>query len=106
MVDHLPSSALRAAFTASSTSALSPSAASARISSLAGLMVSKVLPDLAGTHLPPMSSCLGLRRKSITALELTPCAALSIDTVAAAICASLMIQLAKLEFYVDGLDLG
>ena len=54
-------SALRAAFTASSTSALSPSAASARTSSLAGLMVSKVLPDLAGTHLPPMRSCLGLR---------------------------------------------
>ena len=49
MLRHLPSSkALRAAFTASSTSALSPSATSARTSSLAGLMVSNVLPDLSG----------------------------------------------------------
>jgi len=51
-------------------------------------MVSKVLPDFAGTHLPPMSNCFGLRRKSSTALDWTPAAALSIDGIVAAISSS------------------
>src|ERR1700723_3718294 len=96
MVDHLPSSALRAAFTASSTSALSPSAASASTSSLAGLIVSKVLPDFEGTHFPLMRSCFGLRRKSSTALDLIPAAALSIDGTAAAIWMILLMFLLML----------
>src|SRR5271169_4984466 len=92
MLRHLPSSkALRAAFTASSTSALSPSATSARTSSLAGLMVSKALPDLAGTHLPPINSLVGeCFRNSNTALTFTPCVAFSIDGTAAAIFLNLL----------------
>src|SRR5271156_5370278 len=102
MVDYLPSRALRAAFTASSTSALSPSAASASTSSLAGFIVSKVLPDLAGSHLPPISRCLGFLRNANTALEVTPCAALSIDgTAAAAIKPPL-----NLELHIDRFNLG
>src|SRR5277367_2401866 len=86
MLDHLPSYAARAALTASSTSALSPSATSASTSSLAGLIVSKVLPDLAATHLPPISSFLGeLLMKSSTALCLAPRAAPSIAGDAAII---------------------
>src|SRR5581483_3713632 len=84
---HLPSSkARRAAATASSTSALSPSATNANTSSLAGLMVSKVLPDFAATHLPLISNLVGdRRRKSSTALTFAPCAARSTDGSAAVI---------------------
>src|ERR1700676_5207801 len=84
MLGHGPSSkALRAALTASSTSALSPSAIRASTSSFAGLIVSKVLPDFAGTHLPSISSCLGLRKNDSAAEILAPCAALSTWGVAA-----------------------
>src|SRR5215472_8928246 len=81
---HLPcSKALRACFTASSTSALSPSATRHSTSSLAGLRVSKVLPDLDGTHLPPIRSFFGpLFRNSSTPLDLAPRAALSTEGVA------------------------
>src|SRR5271155_387934 len=87
MFDHGPvSNALRAALTASSTSALSPSAISARTSSVAGLRVSKVLPDLGATHLPPMSNFLGeALRKFNAALDRAPPPALSTDGVVAAI---------------------
>src|SRR5580698_10146759 len=87
MVAHLPSSnALRAAFTASSTSALSPSATSARTSSLAGFIVSKVLPDFGATHLPPISSLVGeRRRKSKPSEDFAPSVARSNDGTAAAI---------------------
>src|ERR1044072_1187902 len=54
--DHLPSKARRAATTALSMSALSPSATSARVAPVAGLGVVKVLPDSASTHLPSMKS--------------------------------------------------
>src|ERR687890_374152 len=54
--DHLPSRALRAAATALSMSALSPSETSARVAPVAGLGVVKVLPDSASTHLPSMKS--------------------------------------------------
>ena len=40
---------------------------------------------LAGTHLPPISNCLGFLRKSNTELNVTPSAALSIDITAVAI---------------------
>src|SRR5207248_3030035 len=49
------SNALRAAFTARSTSALSPSATSQIFSPVAGLIVANVLPETLSTHLPPMS---------------------------------------------------
>ena len=48
------SSALRAAVTARSTSAASPSAIVAITSSVAGLIVSNVFPLAAGIHLPPI----------------------------------------------------
>src|SRR5215470_2562217 len=84
MFAHLPSSkAFRAAFTASSTSDLSPSATSANISSLAGLTVSKVLPDLAATHLPLISSFLGACRNSSAARFFAPRAAVSTEIEAA-----------------------
>src|SRR5215831_9312490 len=52
-------------------------------SSLAGLRVSKVLPDLDGTHLPPIRSFFGpLFRNSSTPLDLAPRAALSTEGVA------------------------
>ena len=54
--DHLPSKARRAASTALSMSALSPSATSASVSPVAGFGVVKVLPDSASTHLPSMKS--------------------------------------------------
>src|SRR5450631_852455 len=87
MVAHLPSSkTLRAAFTASSTSALSPSATRARTSSLAGLMVSKVLPDFGATHLPPINNLVGeCLRKSRAAEDCAPKVARSNDGTAAAI---------------------
>jgi hypothetical protein len=53
---HGPSYALRAAFTAASTSASLASAMRASFCSLAGLMVSKYFPLLGFTHLPPMNS--------------------------------------------------
>ncbi len=54
--DHLPSKARRAAATALSMSALSPSATSASVAPVAGFGVVKVLPDSASTHLPSMKS--------------------------------------------------
>src|SRR5205085_10137368 len=54
--DHLPSKALRAAATALSMSALSPSATSASVAPVAGFGVAKVLPDSASTHWPSMKS--------------------------------------------------
>src|SRR5437763_202227 len=50
-----PSNALRAALTARSTSALSPSATWQIGSPVQGLMVGNVLPDTLSTHLPPMN---------------------------------------------------
>ena len=50
------SKALRAALTARSMSAASPSATSAMTSSVAGLIVSKVLPLALLTHLPSIRS--------------------------------------------------
>src|ERR1700682_6364233 len=87
MVAHLPSSnALRAAFTASSTSALSPSATNAKTSSLAGFMVSKVFPDFGDTHLPPINSLVGERlRKYRPSQNFSPCVARPNDESAAAI---------------------
>src|SRR5580692_472111 len=49
------SNALRAAFTARSTSALSPSATLQMTSPVAGFCVSNVLPETESTHLPPIS---------------------------------------------------
>jgi hypothetical protein len=85
--DHFPdSNAARAALTASSTSALSPSATNASTSSFVGLIVANVLPDFAGTHFPLMRSCLGLfTRYANVAWDFAPYAALSIDAIAAAI---------------------
>ena len=51
------SKALRAAFTAASISALSPSAALAITSPVAGFSTSKVLPDFASSHLPLINNC-------------------------------------------------
>src|SRR5436190_23486665 len=57
MRDQGPSSnALRAALTARSTSALSPSATLQMTSPVAGLSVSNVLPETLSCHLPPMNS--------------------------------------------------
>src|SRR3981081_448073 len=54
--DQGPSSnALRAALTARSTSALSPSATWQIVSPVAGLTVANVLPLTLGTHWPPIS---------------------------------------------------
>src|SRR5215207_9695231 len=54
--DHEPSRARRAAATALSMSALSPSETSASVAPVAGFGVVKVLPDSASTHLPSMKS--------------------------------------------------
>ena len=54
------SNARRAARTAVSISALSPSAARAMVAPVAGFLTSKVIPVAAGSHLPSMSSFLGL----------------------------------------------
>src|ERR1700761_1607040 len=59
-LDHGPSNASRAAVTARSMSSASPSATWARISPVAGLRVSNVLPDAASSHLPPISMRLVL----------------------------------------------
>src|SRR6266850_168475 len=56
ILDHLPSKARRAAATALSMSALSPSATSASVSPVEGLGVVNVLPDSASTHLPSIMS--------------------------------------------------
>ena len=54
---HGPSSnALRAARTARLMSSASPSATRARVSPVAGLGVSNVLPDAASAHCPSMNS--------------------------------------------------
>src|SRR4029077_16335145 len=64
---HGPSSnALRAAFTARSTSSASPSARWARVSPVAGLGVANVLPDAASAHCPLMNSCRGAPMKFST----------------------------------------
>src|SRR5262249_43232067 len=49
------SKALRAALTARSTSALSPSATWQMVSPVAGLRVGKDFPEALSTHLPPMN---------------------------------------------------
>ena len=54
------SNARRAARTAASTSSLSPSAARAMVAPLAGFLTSKVASETAGSHLPSISSFLGL----------------------------------------------
>src|SRR5918995_3321672 len=54
--DHLPSKARRAASTALSMSALSPSATSASFCPVAGFGESNVLPDSASTHCPSINS--------------------------------------------------
>jgi hypothetical protein len=64
------------------------SATSANISSLAGLTVSKFLPDLAATQLPLISSFLGACRNFIAARFFTPRAALSTEIEAAIVFSS------------------
>ena len=57
--DQLPlSKAVRAAVTARSTSSLSHSATVVSNLPLIGLTLSKVLPEAAGTYLPPMKAWL------------------------------------------------
>src|SRR6202790_832467 len=64
---HGPSSkARRAARTARLMSSTSPSAMLARVSPVAGLGVSNVLPEAASTHCPLMKSCRGAAMKSST----------------------------------------
>src|ERR1700674_5904565 len=70
MVAHGPDSrARRAACTAASMSALSPSATRAMTLPVAGFMTSKVLPETAGTHLPLMSIFFGVARNCVTGLD-------------------------------------
>ena len=57
------SNALRAAFTATSISAAPPAAACANTCAFAGSMTSKVSPDCAACHLPPMNSSRGFAVK-------------------------------------------
>src|SRR5580698_2058461 len=57
---HGPSKARRAAFTAASMSAASPSATDAIRISVAGSKTSKYFPDFASTHLPSISIGRGL----------------------------------------------
>jgi hypothetical protein len=64
------------------------------------LTVSKVLPDFGATHLPPIKRRLGFLRKSKAALFLAPAAALSTDTVAAAM--DVLLE----ELLSDSLDHG
>src|SRR5262249_40556064 len=64
------SNALRAAFTARSTSALSPSATWQMVSPVAGLTVGKVLPDSLSSHLPPIKSGWSLTLGGLTARAL------------------------------------
>src|SRR5439155_27200949 len=65
--DHGPdSNALRAALTARSTSALSPSATWQMVSPVAGLTVGNVLPDTLSSHLPPMNSGWSLTLGGLT----------------------------------------
>ena len=52
---HTPRYAVRAALTARSTSAALASVMSARTSSVAGLMVLKLVPALPSTNWPPMN---------------------------------------------------
>src|ERR1700683_2680563 len=64
---HGPSSnAARAARTARLMSSASPSAIQARVSPVAGLGVSNVLPDAEAAHCPLMNSCRGVAMKSST----------------------------------------
>src|SRR6516225_6638110 len=67
ILGHGPSSkALRAALTARSTSALSPSATWQMVSPVAGLTVGNVLPETLSCHLPPMNSGWSLTRGGLT----------------------------------------
>ena len=63
------SKALRAALTARLMSSASPSATLARVSPVAGLGVSNVLPDAASVHCPPMNSFRGAVVNSSTLLS-------------------------------------
>ncbi|KAL7692677.1 hypothetical protein Plhal304r1_c006g0025871 [Plasmopara halstedii] len=56
VVRHGPSKAVRAAVTAASISAMPASATLAIIFSVAGLMVSNLLPEMDGTNLPSIRS--------------------------------------------------
>src|SRR5262245_40637954 len=60
------SKALRAALTARSTSALSPSATWQMVSPVAGLMVGNVLPETLSSHLPPIKSGWSLTLGGLT----------------------------------------
>src|SRR5690348_16847510 len=83
--DHGPSSnAYRAARTASSTSAASPSDTAARTFPVAGLTVSNVLPDLAGTHWFPMSKAGGNEASHWLTCGLRACPGMAVLVVSAA----------------------
>src|ERR1700679_2612067 len=64
------SKACRAALTAASTSALSPSAAWAIVRPVAGFLTSNVLPEAADIHLPLISNFFGVSRNFVTALDM------------------------------------
>src|SRR6202045_1830175 len=63
------SNARRAAWTAASTSAASPSATRAITRPVAGFVTSKVLPEAAATHLPLISSFFGVARNCVTGFD-------------------------------------
>ena len=67
------SNALRAALTARSMSAASPSATSAMTSSVAGLIVSNVLPLLLSRHLPSISSLVWMRSSNFASRSSRRC---------------------------------
>src|SRR3970040_1895992 len=63
------SKARRAALTAASTSALSPSATWVITSPVEGLVTANVLPDTADTHLPSINIFFGPRRNCETGFD-------------------------------------
>src|ERR1700736_6781060 len=70
MVAHGPDSrARRAACTAASMSALSPSATCAITLPVAGFVTSKVLPEAAATHLPLINIFFGVARNCVTGVD-------------------------------------
>src|SRR5271169_6305097 len=70
MVAHGPDSrARRAACTAASMSALSPSATCAITLPVAGFVTSKVLPEAAPTHLPLINIFFGVARNCVTGVD-------------------------------------
>src|SRR5438309_1990203 len=78
--DQGPSSnALRAALTARSTSALSPSATWQIASPVAGLSVGNVLPETLSSHLPPMKSGWSLTLGGLTVRLLVAVAVAMLD---------------------------